>query len=290
MSGQILYRIYTTRLLLIAGALFFIPLKTATAEDANQMSARIRQLENQVQTLSRAVFRDEKIPAASSTSGSGGAASADFEVRLGEIEEKQRDITGQLEKLNYDIQQMKDRLEKALADYDMRFNQLEKSSNAQTEPSGPTVESEQQPAPASNQNTLGTISSSGPDPANTLYEDAFANIRDGKYDAAATKFQKFLENYPDHALASNAQYWLAETHYARGNYKQSAKMFAQGYQDFPKAPKAADSLLKLGLSLSKLNKKEDACVTFQQLKKEFPGEKTPVIQRAQQEMKQLGCR
>ena len=90
-------------------------------------------------------------------------------------------------------------------------------------------------------------------------------------------------------LAPNAQYWLSETYYVRGDYKESAKMFAQGYQDYPQSPKASDSLLKLGLSLEKLGKKEDACLSFQQLKKEFPGDNVPASRRASQEIKQLGC-
>jgi TolA-binding protein len=48
-------------------------------------------------------------------------------------------------------------------------------------------------------------------------------------------------------------------------------------------------LLKLGLSLAKIDKKEDACLSLRQLQKEFPGETTPAAKRAVQEMKALNC-
>ena len=104
------------------------------------------------------------------------------------------------------------------------------------------------------------------------------------------KFTDFMGKYSTHPLAANAQYWLAETYYVRGDYRQAAKMFAQGYQDYPQGPKSADCLLKLGLSLAKLGRKDDACLSLQQLQKEFPGEANPAKRRGQQEMQQLGCK
>jgi TolA-binding protein len=76
----------------------------------------------------------------------------------------------------------------------------------------------------------------------------------------------------------------------RGNYQDAARSFAQGYQTYPKSQKAADSLLKLGLSLAKMNKKDDACLSFKQLEKEFAGDNGPVMRRAQSEERTLGCR
>ena len=57
------------------------------------------------------------------------------------------------------------------------------------------------------------------------------------------------QRYPNDPLAGNAQYWLGETYYVRKDYKNAAAAFAEGYQKYPKGPKAADDLLKLGMSL-----------------------------------------
>lgn len=290
-----------TRLLLTAGALFLVmlgaPARAGFAQNSDPatMANRIQQLENQVQTLSQAVYRGDKgaMAAAMNAPAPGGAAMSAYEDRLGRLEQQQRDMTGQIEKLGYDVQQMKTQLDKALADNELRFQQL---SGGKTPPPAADM-----PAPATGDDvkssgnstggTLGNLSTApGGDPAAALYESGFADVRDAKYDAAEAKFKQFIKDYPKHALMPNVQYWLAETYYVRGNYQQSAKMFAQGYQDYPKGPKAADSLLKLGLSLGKLGKKDDACLSFQQLKKQFASEQSTVVRRAEQEMKTAGCK
>lgn len=308
---------HKTGLLLAAGALFAV-LMTAEATagfsqsnaDTGQLMGRINQLENQIQTLSRAVYRG-KAPSPAEASAFAGAADsgalANIEVRLSQLETQQRQLTGQLERMNHDIQQMKTRLDRTLADNDQRFQQLERGGTRAGSAAGSTggatvtgdlyaqdvtaqVTQGARSSGNSAERTLGTVGGSRSDPANILYDNAFSDIREAKYDAAEDKFKRFMAMYPSHALAANAQYWLAETYYVRGNYQQAARMFAQGYQDYPKGSKAPDSLLKLGLSLAQLGKKEDACLSLAQLKKEYPGDQSPVIRRADQESKRLGCK
>lgn len=280
-----------TKLLLLAGALFFAgvvsPASAGFAQgssDVGQLMSRINQLETQIQTLSRAMYRGGKLPEGALTqtapAGMDNAALAVFEDRLSQIESRQRDMTGQVERLQYDVTQMKETLDKALADNEMRFQQMQGAGATASAPQASYAEPQRIAQPAS----------AVTDTADSLYDSAFADIREAKYDSAEVKFRSFMEKYSSHALAPNAQYWLAETHYVRADYKQSARLFAQCYQDYPRGPKASDSLLKLGMSLAKLGKKEDACLSFQQLQKDFPGDASPVNRRALQEMKTLGCK
>ncbi|MDE1151761.1 MAG: tol-pal system protein YbgF [Micavibrio sp.] len=312
-----------TGLLLTAGALLLFSVAPARAGfaqnmDTSQLMARINQLETQVQTLSRSVYKGGgapvSAPAFDDNGSNGGSADASgiasYDARISAIEDQQRKLTGQVEQMNYDIQQMKDKLGKALSDNDMRFQQLEngKGAGATGASSGSSYNNSSTGddmstgsySPDSSSVTastpgrgkvLGTLSSAGGKTASpqAMYDDAFNDIRDAKYDSAATKFQAFMTQYPKDPLAANAQYWLAETFYVRQDYKQSAKLFAQDYQQFPQGAKAPAALLKLGLSLGKLGKKDDACLSYAQLKKEFPGDQTPEIKRATSEMKQLGC-
>lgn len=284
-----------TKLLLLAGALFFVNLATpATAgfaqgsTETSQLMSRINQLENQIQTLSRAMYRGGKVPEgalAPTTAAADTASMAGYEDRLGQIEAQQRDMTGQLERLNYDVQQMKERLDKTLTDNEMRFQQLQ---GAGTATAATTAAATTATSTAYSGTEAANAASTGT--ADALYDSAFADIREAKYDSAEKKFQSFMSKYSSHSLAPNAQYWLAETFYVRADYKQSARMFAQCYQDYPQGAKASDSLLKLGMSLAKLGKKDDACLSFVQLQKEFPGDAAPANRRAIQEMKTLGCK
>lgn len=277
------------RLLFLTGALF-VAAATASAQTPNettQLMNQLNQIQNQIQTLSRAVYRGDKSAMDSlnqtlgTTTADTSALAATAEVRMSQIEDQQRKLTGQLEKINFDIQQLKERMDRLQTDTEQRFKQQSPPPHDAT-PTPPTLI---QP-PASG--TIGTLRD-GNGTAESTYEEAFAAIRDGKYDRAEEGFKKFLSQYPGHPLSSNAQYWLGETYYVRGDYKTAARTFAQNYQDFPQSGKAADSLLKLGLSLSKLGRKDDACLSLHQLQKEFPSDTSPLQKKALAEIKELGC-
>ena len=66
--------------------------------------------------------------------------------------------------------------------------------------------------------------------------------------------------------------------------------FAEGFQRYPDSTKAADNLLKLGMSLAQLNKKEDACGAFSELLKRYPDASGSVLQRASLERERLSCK
>ncbi len=102
------------------------------------------------------------------------------------------------------------------------------------------------------------------------YRFAFSLLRRADYDKAAMAFEEFLGAHPDDGLAANARYWLGETHYVRGDYRTAANEFLTGFQKNPKGSKAADSLLKLGMSLIGLEQNKDACATFDKLSADFP--------------------
>jgi TolA-binding protein len=82
---------------------------------------------------------------------------------------------------------------------------------------------------------------------------------------------------------------LGETYYVRGKYDVAARLFAEGYQQYPDGSKTADNLLKLGMALGALGKKEDACIALAQLDKETGANLASVQRRAEQEKTRLGC-
>lgn len=102
------------------------------------------------------------------------------------------------------------------------------------------------------------------------YNYSFSLLRQADYTKAAAAFQEFVETHPKDPLTPNAQYWLGETYYVRGAYAEAADIFLSGYQSTPKGQKAPDSLLKLGMSLIALDKKAEACATFDKLTADFP--------------------
>jgi len=121
------------------------------------------------------------------------------------------------------------------------------------------------------------------------YRHAFAYLQKQDFDSAEKALSLFLERHPKNPLAGNAMYWLGETYYVRKDFERAAKTFATGYTDYPGSSKTADNLLKLGFSLARMDRKEDACVTFDKLRDDFPNASDNIKRRADAERKRLGC-
>jgi len=121
------------------------------------------------------------------------------------------------------------------------------------------------------------------------YDFAFGLLRQANYDKAEMALQEFVKTNPKDKLASNARYWLGETYYVRAAYVQAAEVFLEGYQADPKGSKAPDSLLKLGMSLSGLDKKREACAAFDKVAKDFPGASAGIRNTIAREKQKNSC-
>jgi tol-pal system protein YbgF len=109
-----------------------------------------------------------------------------------------------------------------------------------------------------------------------------------QYSDAEAGFKEFLTKYPDHNLAGSAQFKLGETFYAQQNYTDAAQNYLTGYKQYPKSRRAADSLMKLGLSLNKLGQKDQGCAALGSVGTEFPNA-VEAKKRAQSEYKRASC-
>jgi tol-pal system protein YbgF len=130
--------------------------------------------------------------------------------------------------------------------------------------------------------------SEGGDPKQ-LYETAYGYLLQRDYGAAEVAFDDFLKRYPSDSLSGNAQYWLGESHFVRGQYKAAAGAFLKGYKTYAQGAKAPDSLLKLAMSLDRLGQKDAACSSFSELNAKFPNAPQSVKTRAQSERQRVGC-
>lgn len=285
-------------------------------QDSRDLSNRLDRLDNEIQTLSQAVFKGGIIPKKSaedykSQTRQINRTPADVEVRLSQLEREIRALTGRVETQAHEISKVENDLKRRMSDLEMRIRDLERggaprSSSAQTSSSDirqtPPATTSQQPTnitrgeqggqgtelDESVSGTLGSLTNSRQLPID-MYETAFAKLKNGQYEDAEKAFRSFISQNPDHRLVSNARYWLGETFYVREDYEQAARAFARGYKENPSGAKAPDNLLKLGLSLDGLGNREDACVALIQLNQKFPDGPRPVLNRAAQEIERLDC-
>lgn len=121
------------------------------------------------------------------------------------------------------------------------------------------------------------------------YDRAYGYVVAGEYPAAEKALKQFLAEHPKDKLAGSARYWLGETYYAQGQYRDAAEAFLTTYRDFPKSSKAPESLLKLGLSLEGLGEKDAACATYREIEKKFPSAGGALTAKVNDRKTKAGC-
>ncbi len=102
------------------------------------------------------------------------------------------------------------------------------------------------------------------------YQRYYDALRAGNHRYAIAGFDNFLARYPDHALADNAQYWLAEAHYDRKELPRALAAFREVVERFPEGNKVPDALLKIGYCYLALNQESNARVVLKQLVQIYP--------------------
>lgn len=286
---------------LLAIGLLFPTLAVAQNWDDGSGDERLSRLEDEVNSLRQRT---------NSTTGGGvnNIAATQLDARLTQLETQVRDLTGQIERIQYQGMQNQNRLERLAQDIEVRFQEMQRAQQEQAAHAAAQAATAAAPAPATPPETEATTdapATTAPDavkapvtkPAATnagaaqaLYDDGFSKLRQADYAGAEKSFRKFLDSYADNPLAGNASYWLGETFYVRGKFKEAAVTFADGYQKYPKNSKAADNLLKLAMALGNLGSKDDACLTLAELKSKYPNAAPNIRTRADQENKKLACK
>jgi len=243
---------------------------------------------------------------------------------IARLEEEIRRLTGRIEQLEFQQRSVDRRVDQLVEDLDQRLRSLEEggvaalpggdnvpggeADQAQQALNDLTATANQATPPPAEEGQLGSVPESAltdlprPDPsavaapetstlsAEQQYENAVQLLQAGDYQGAQGGLEVFLDLHGNHQLASNAAYWLAETHYVRQNYSASAAAFARNYRDFGKdSPKAIDNLLKLGMSLSNLGEQDKACLTYEELAGAFPNRPAHIQQALSRERARAAC-
>jgi tol-pal system protein YbgF len=140
---------------------------------------------------------------------------------------------------------------------------------------------------ASNSPSLAAAEPNGD--AQRLYQQGYAALLQKDYEGAELAFKQLVASFPGDPLASNAQYWLGESYYVRGQYKNAADAFLVGYKKYRSGDKAPDTLLKLAMALAELGQKTAACSTLDELKSKYPGAPEYIGDEANAWRKKTGC-
>ena len=270
-------------LLLLVGLGLFTAFEANAISD-NALQRQIDQIKEDLKVLQRKQARD-------------GAENNDV-VQLSQMDETLRHAVGRMDMIEHQLKTLEDKINMINKDIDVRLKMIEGKpieggglSNQQVSKKfdAPVAVG----APKSISGDTITKGEKLPDvktkSADEIYQEGLDAINNGKNEDATDRFTSFLTKFPDHKLASNAQYWLGESYYGRKDYAKAAVAFAKGYEKYKDGNKGADNILKLGLSMQMLGKKEEACTAFVNLPKEFPKAPQNLKDRATKAAENLAC-
>lgn len=220
--------------------------------------------------------------------------------QMQQLQAQVQQLQGQVEELQHQLQMLGDKNKAQYTDLDARLGRIENGgsgaagaagSNSQAQAGNPPVAAASAAvtgnAAAGQPATAGSSAAATADPAaaQAAYDVAFKAIRAGNYVEASREFRSFIQQYPNHALAPNALYWLGESYYATTNYPVALESFQQLLNQFPQSDKAPDALLKVGYSQLELKQTAAARTTLTQVTTKYPGSK--VASLAQERLQRL---
>ncbi|MGQ5702311.1 tetratricopeptide repeat protein [Sandaracinobacteroides sp. A072] len=300
---------------LLAGPATAQGVVAASQAQVTQIDKRVTTLEGQMRAVQRQVFPggDKRFfapevtpeqPAAAAPGTPATAPLVDLTQRVTALETQQRDLTGQIERLQFQIRQMETALTKLRGDTEFRLDALEgKGADGTATPAAggtgtgtgtgagtvasataaspakaggaatpvPAARAPEKAATATTAaNTATAAATPAEDPGEAAYVSGYQLYTKGDHAGAIKTLTAFLEANPKHRRASNAQFWIGRSMMAQDKTAEAAKAFLSGYQKYPRGDRAHNSLLWLGKALLKLKQPKAACQALDQLQTAYP--------------------
>ena len=177
------------------------------------------------------------------------AAEFEMQQRLDTLQQEVLDLRGLTEQQSYQINQMLQRQRQL-------YDDIANLSKAKATPVAATPA-----ATSSETSSLGETAS---------YERAVNLVlKERQYDEAIPAFREFIAQYPNSTYAANANYWLGQLLYNKGELGDAAKAFNTVVNKFKESNKRGDSLVKLGMIAQKRNDNATAKRYYQQVVSEY---------------------
>ncbi|MCG8459558.1 MAG: tol-pal system protein YbgF [Holophagales bacterium] len=122
--------------------------------------------------------------------------------------------------------------------------------------------------------------------AQSLYDRGYALFHKKRYAEAEAAFRRVLEAHPTSPLADNAQFWIGECRFARGDFSSALSAYSATIERFPSGNKVPEAMLKAGRCLEALGQNQEAAEIYREIVKRFEG--TVVADQASDRLARLG--
>ena len=183
----------------------------------------------------------------------------DIIIRLDALEDEIRSLRGQLEEQRHRTRQLEEELRRLQGGRGL-------AAPAPAAPGGPGDPALGGDGTRSGSNPATSRAEAAPAPGGDDFARGMALLQAGRYTEARAAFDAFVSASPDAPRAPEAAFWSAETLFVEGEHEAAAAAFAGNYRAFgADAPRAADSLLKVAMSLARMGDDARACQTLDEL-------------------------
>lgn len=176
------------------------------------------------------------------------------------VSDELRDLRGQVEQLQYQVDRMKQQQQKLYTDLDGRLQKIE-SGGGGFAPGG---------SPGASSSSSGASGGTPSPGEQQAYLKAFELLRGGKFDDALLGFQNQLANWPQGPMADDALYWMGEANYFKRDYNAALGSYQDLLSRFPRSERAPDALLKVGFSQLELKQTATGRATLERVTREYP--------------------
>lgn len=212
-----------------------------TTRQLTDMQAEARAQDSRISRLEAALQKNEQV----------------FNL-LKEVETLKTEIAklrGDAEVQTHLIETLEKRQKDLYVDLDNRVTELNKAATA------PAAKTSANAGPATT------------DPAmeSSDYEAALNAFKSRDYTQAIGGFKNFLKNYPDSALAPNAQYWIGYSYYSLKDYKSALAQQQKLIAVYPASAKVPDALLNIASAQIEARDKKAAKKTLEEITAKYPG-------------------
>ncbi len=252
---------------------------------------------------------------------------AELTVRVGRLENQLRQLSGQIEQLQFENRRLTEQLRRFQEDVEFRLNERGAGPAGRPAPSaspgqpatprprrGDAFDPEMQPGQPGQPLDLGGgrpmpqapllpgqgAANGGPRSGASVaattavspresYDAALALMNDRQFEQAEQGFRQFLQSFPRDRLVPSAIYQLGESYFRRSRHREAAEQFLKVTTDHGQSAVAPDAMLRLGMSLNALGARDQACATFAQVRVRYPQAKASVVQGVERERRRARC-
>ena len=210
--------------------------------------------------------------------------------RIDALEQEVRRLTGDVERQQFQIDQIVKDGTNRIGDLEFRLCELESGCDIaaldRTAPLGGMVVPKSG-QPGRQTRTAPVDSADATMSEQSSFNQAFSAFEAGDYANAAEMFESFASAFAGGPLSGEAYFWRGEALAAANNWSDAALSFLESFSGSPAGVKAPDALFRLGVSLAQLGQVEEACLMLSEVSVRYPA--SSAVTKANVEFAGLGC-